>query len=76
MISPKYAPILFSAILSGLMSLVVSAISTMRLNGFEHAFVCAWLTSWLTAWTIAFPTVSVIAPMTRKVVDGLTARSP
>jgi hypothetical protein len=74
MISPKYAPILFSAILSGLMSLIVSAISTVRIVGIEPAFVWAWMGSWVVAWAIAFPTVSVIAPMTRKIVERVTAR--
>lgn len=74
MIPVRFAPLLFSALLSCSMSLVVSAISTWRVLGFEPAFVATWLSSWIFAWAIAFPTVSVIAPITRKIVDALVVR--
>lgn len=38
MIPRKYAPLLFSAVLSGSMSLIVSALSTYRVLGLEPAF--------------------------------------
>lgn len=75
MIPVRFAPLLFSAILSGAMSLIVSGISTLRVLGFEPAFAEAWLTSWAIAWAIAFPTVAVIAPITRKLVDAMTGRT-
>ena len=75
MIAPRYAPLLFSAILSGTMSLIVSAISTLRVLGFDSGFVPAWLASWGIAWAIAFPTVAVIAPVTRRIVQAMTERT-
>lgn len=75
MIPRKYAPLLFSAILSGLMSLIVSAISTYRLLELDAAFYPAWLAAWGMGWAVAFPTVSVIAPLTRRIVDAITART-
>ncbi|MGH8516826.1 MAG: DUF2798 domain-containing protein [Panacagrimonas sp.] len=75
MIPVRFAPLLFSAILSGLMSLIVSAISTLHVLGFESAFMTAWLASWSVAWAIAFPAVAVIAPITRKLVDAMTGRT-
>lgn len=71
MISRKYAPLLFSFILSGVMSLIVSAISTVRVLGFDTGLGLAWLESWGIAWAIAFPTVSVVAPVSRRAVDRL-----
>jgi hypothetical protein len=72
MIPKKYAPILFGLMLSGLMSLLVSGISTVRAIGLPPGFVVTWLGAWLTAWAVAFPSVLVVAPITRRLVDRLT----
>ena len=72
MIPKKYAPILFGLMLSGLMSFLVSGISTLRAIGPAPGFVGIWLGAWLTAWAIAFPAVLVVAPITRRLVDHLT----
>lgn len=65
---PKLAPLLFGFILSGLMSLLVAGISTFRNLGWTPDFLNLWARSWLTAWAIAFPTVLVVAPLTRRLV--------
>lgn len=75
MIPKKYAPILFSLILSGLMSLLVSGIATFRAAGFVDGVVSMWLSGWLTAWLIAFPAVMVVAPFTHKVVGALVKKT-
>ena len=72
MFPPKYAPALFGFILSGLMSLLVSGISTARAVGLAAHFPGLWATAWLTAWLVAFPVVLVVAPLTRKAVGWLT----
>jgi hypothetical protein len=74
MIPGKYGPILFGAILSGLMSLLVSGISTFRAVGPAASFLSLWASAWLTAWLVAFPVVLLVAPLTRKVVLRLTAK--
>jgi len=43
MIAPRYVPVLLRAILSGTMSLIVSAISTLRVLALDSDFVPAWL---------------------------------
>ena len=73
MIPRKYAPVLFGLILSGLMSLLVSGISTWRAAGLGPGFAQLWCTAWLTAWSIAFPVVLVVAPFTRRMVERLVA---
>jgi hypothetical protein len=75
MIPGKYAPILFSAILSGLMSLLVSGISTFRAIGPVASFFGAWTSAWLTAWLVAFPVVLLVAPLTRKAVQAVIAKN-
>lgn len=73
MIPAKYGPILFGAILSGLMSLLVSGISTFRTLGLTANFARDWAGAWLAAWPVAFPVVVLVAPLTRKVVQSLIA---
>jgi hypothetical protein len=72
MIPTRFAPILFGLILSGLMSLIVSGLSTWRALGLVQGFVGLWLGNWAVSWAIAFPTVLVVAPITRRIVAALT----
>ncbi|MEM0947603.1 MAG: DUF2798 domain-containing protein [Pseudomonadota bacterium] len=71
MLPRRLAPVLFGLFLSGLMSLIVSGISTLRVTGLSPEFPALWLSGWLTSWAVAFPTVLVVAPLARKLVDRL-----
>jgi hypothetical protein len=73
MIPRKFAPVLFGLILSGLMSLLVSGISTLRATGPIPGFAALWISAWLTAWLFAFPIVLFAAPMARRAVDRLVS---
>ena len=79
MFPQRFAPMLFSLILSGLMSLLVSGIATFRAVGFADGvtglWASAWLTAWLTAWLFAFPAVMLVAPLAQRAVRSLVARS-
>ena len=76
MIPARYAQLLFAFILSGMMSLLVSGISTWLSVGFTAQLPQAWVGSWLPSWLIAFPAVLVLAPLTRRVVARLTRETP
>lgn len=71
MIPARFAPIVFGFILSGLMSLIVSGISTFRALDPAGAFAPAWGAAWLVSWAVAFPVVLVVAPVTRRIVSKL-----
>jgi hypothetical protein len=71
MFPKKFAPALFGLILSGLMSLLVSGISTYRAVGFSESYAGVWLSAWLTAWLVAFPVMLVVAPLARRTVAWL-----
>ena len=75
MFPARFAPVLFGLILSGLMSLVVSGISTIRTRGPESDFLSLWMGAWLLAWLIAFPMVLMVAPATRRIVHRLVDSS-
>lgn len=49
MIPARFAPALFGLILSGLMSFVVSGISTARAYGPGTDFLTLWMGAWLMA---------------------------
>ena len=73
MIPRKYAPALSGLILSGLMSLLVSGVSTYRALGLFGDIVSAWMSAWLTAWLIAFPVVLIVAPLARRAATALVS---
>lgn len=72
MIAPRFAPVLFGLLLSGLMSLIVSGVATARAIGVPPDFGALWVAAWLPSWSVAFPTVLVVAPLVRRVVGRLT----
>lgn len=74
MIPSRYANILFSVILTCLMSLVVSGVATFRTVGFDPRFPALWMAAWIPSWAIAFPVVMVVAPLSRRVVAALTRK--
>lgn len=71
MIPARFAPIVFGLILSGLMSCFVSGLSTFRSLGLVDHFFLQWMGNWAASWALAFPTVLVIAPITRRIVARL-----
>ena len=73
MIPPRLAPVVFGLILSGLMSLLVSGVSTYRALGMVDGFFGIWMGNWSFSWAVAFPTVLIVAPFARRVVARFTA---
>lgn len=73
MFPKKIEPILFGLFLSGVMSFLVSGISTLHAIGLNSNFVSVWISAWLTAWLIAFPAVLFAAPLARRVTQSLTS---
>lgn len=72
-IPARFAPILFSALLSSIMVAIVSAFVLVTSQGFHPGLFSQWLKSCVTTWPVAFPTVAVVAPWVRRMVGRLTA---
>jgi hypothetical protein len=72
----RAAPLLFGALTSGVMSLLISGVATWRALGFVAHFSVAWLRAWLFAWPIAFAALLVVAPVVRRVVAILVEPPP
>lgn len=71
MLPARFAPVVFGLILSGLMSCIVSGIAIIRTTGIVPQLPWLWFSAWLASWAVAFPTVLVVAPLTRRLVARL-----
>ena len=71
-IPARFAPILFSAMLSAIMVAIVSAFVLVSSQGMHADFLMRWARSCATTWPVAFPTVAIVAPMVRKAVARMT----
>ncbi|MEX0311620.1 MAG: DUF2798 domain-containing protein [Tateyamaria sp.] len=72
MIPARYAHIAFGFVLSGMMSFLVSGISTFLTLGAVSGFVGLWVGAWLPSWAVAFPIVLIVAPVARRLVGAIT----
>ena len=73
MIPAKYSQLTFGFFLSIFMSCVVSGVSVLNTTGLVDGFLNLWMTAWFKSWIVAFPTVLVVAPLTRRLVGKLVA---
>jgi hypothetical protein len=60
-------------LLSVVMTMVVSAVSTLRGVGLTDAFLRVWLSAWGLSWLIAFPTLLLILPLVRRLTGRICA---
>jgi hypothetical protein len=58
------------------MSCVVSAVSVFNTIGLIDGFFSLWMTAWLKSWIVAFPTILVVAPLTRRLVGKFVRNTP
>lgn len=66
--------LVFAFVMSGLMSLLMSAVVTLINTGLDAGFPQRWLHAFIVAWAVAFPLVSVIAPLAHRITDAVMAR--
>jgi ABC-type sulfate transport system permease subunit len=70
-IPKRLEPVAFGFLLSGMMSLIVSGISTVLAVGLDAAFLGQWMTAWAPSWAFAFPAVLVVAPFVRRILKHI-----
>ena len=71
-IPARFAPLLFGALLSMVMVAIVSAFVLATSQGLHPGFLAQWSKSCITTWPMAFVTVTVVAPLVRRVVAKMT----
>ncbi len=69
----RYGALVTPLILSGLMTLIVSGISTLRVLGPTPAFLQSWPGAWGLSWLIAFPVLLLALPAARRLTALLVA---
>jgi len=62
----RYAAIVLPFFLSGIMTCLVSGISTLRGVGLTPGMFQLWMGSWGVSWLIAFPTMMAVLPVVRR----------
>jgi uncharacterized protein (DUF697 family) len=53
------------------MALLMSGVLTTIFTGISHNFFSRWAHAFIIAWPIAFPSILLIAPVVRKMVEKL-----
>lgn len=71
-IHPRHSNLLFALFMSLGMVLIMSGVLAVIYRGFE-GFLENWARGFIIAWPFAFPSVLVLAPRVRRLVQGLTA---
>ena len=68
-IDRKYQHIVFGFFMAFLMTCFMSLIISIFNVGFVDNILYIWLKAWAFAFIVAFPTVVVVAPVVRKLVE-------
>ena len=68
---PWFGPSVFALIMSGIMSLFVTGVTTLKVVGVFDGFFGLWLNAWGLAWMIAFPTLLIGRPIVTRFVASL-----
>lgn len=69
----RYGAFVTPLILSGLMTLIVSGISTLRVLGPTPAILQGWPGAWGLSWLVAFPVLLLALPVTRRLAPMVVA---
>ncbi|WP_170515669.1 DUF2798 domain-containing protein [Ruegeria atlantica] len=71
MIPARFSRALFSLIMSGLMSCLVTGIATVKAIGFGPSTFSDWIASWAFCWPIAFTVILLLGPSVQRLVNRL-----
>ena len=69
MINRKYHKIVFAFFMSLLMSCIMSFVISVCNVGFVVNIIHVWLKAWAFAFIVAFPTITIVAPIVHKLVS-------
>jgi len=64
----RYAGILIPLLLTGVMTGVISGIATLRALGVTPEMPALWCEAWIMSWGVAFPLMTFLLPLVRRLV--------
>ncbi len=73
---PRYNAVAMPLVLSGLMTIIVSGISTLNAIGFAPGWGGKWFSAWLLSWAVAFPVMVFVLPVARRIVANFVEAPP
>jgi hypothetical protein len=68
-IKNKYRNLVFAFFMALLMSCIMSFVISVFNVGLVDNIVFIWLKAWLFSFIVAFPTVTLVSPMVRRLTD-------
>jgi hypothetical protein len=73
--SKSLASMLPMLLTTGLITLIISAVTRLLWLGFSNDFFSAWMEAWLITWPIAFPLAYIGMPLVKGLTNFLAARA-
>ena len=73
--SKSLASMLPTLLTTGVVTLVISAVTRVLWLGFSNDFFVAWMEAWLTTWPIAFPLAYMSWPFVKRLTNYLATPS-
>jgi Protein of unknown function (DUF2798) len=67
----KAVAVVFPAVMALIMTMIVSGVTTWRVRGFDPGFAAAWLPAWGLSYAVAFPLMTVLQPLARRITGAL-----
>ncbi|MEX0327168.1 MAG: DUF2798 domain-containing protein [Ruegeria sp.] len=71
MVPARYENALFGLLMSGLMSCIVTGITTVKAVGLGANALGDWIESWIFCWPIAFIVILILSPSVKRLVARL-----
>ena len=69
--SRKFYSYIFTLLVAGPMSLVMTLAITIRNNGFNASFFPFWMRAFGFGFCIAYPTALIVVPIARKIIEKI-----
>jgi hypothetical protein len=70
----QFTNILFAFFMSMFMAFIISGVLTMIDLGPVAGFLLKWMRAFGIAWMFAVPSVLLVTPLARRLVEGITSR--
>ncbi|MFH1850696.1 MAG: DUF2798 domain-containing protein [archaeon] len=71
-IPKKFAPLLFSTIMSFMMAIAMSFFMALAHTGFTRDFFAFWVSQLAIGFAVGFPAAFIVSILAKKIVDRVT----
>tara|TARA_R110001583_G_scaffold41891_1_gene133109 strand:+ start:4144 stop:4398 length:255 start_codon:yes stop_codon:yes gene_type:complete len=75
MINPKYQKLVFAFFMALIMSCLMSFVITTFNIGLSNQLIHLWLKSWAFAFFVAFPAITLVAPIATRLTMQVTKKA-